>query len=73
MNQKYNNGLIVKKGNSLYQKYYKSTAEKTRRTATTWWDDGGLISSATSKLKTLMGNNTFDTPKPVELVNKMLK
>ena len=73
MHEKYNAGLVVRKGNSLYQKYFKSTAEQTRRTATTWWDDAGLTSSATSKLKALMGGATFDTPKPVELLDRMLK
>lgn len=73
MKQKYKDGLIVKKGNSLYQKYFKSTAERTRRTATTWWDDAGLTSSATTKLKKLMGEATFDTPKPVELIDRMLR
>ena len=73
MQEKYNQGLIVKRGNSLYQKYFKTTAEKTRRTATTWWDDAGLTSSATSSLKTLMGKATFDTPKPVELIDRMLR
>ena len=70
---KYDEGYVVKKGNSLYQKYYKSVAEQTRRTTTTWWDDAGLTSSATSKLKKLMGETTFDTPKPVELIDRMLR
>lgn len=73
MQAKYDEGLVVKKGNSLYQKYFKETAAKTRRTATTWWDDAGLTSSATSKLKTLMGEATFDTPKPLELIDRMLR
>ena len=73
MKVKYDEGYVVKKGNSLYQKYYKSVAEQTRRTTTTWWDDAGLISSATSKLKKLMGETTFDTPKPVELIDRMLR
>ncbi len=73
MQQKYDLGLVIKKGNSLYQKYYKKTAEKTRRTATTWWDDAGLTSSATSKLKGLMGKASFDTPKPLELIDRMLR
>ena len=73
MQQKFDEGLVVRKGNSLYQKYYKSTAERTRRTATTWWDDAGLMSSATSKLKVLMGEATFDTPKPLELIDRMLR
>ena len=51
MQEKYKNGLIVKSANSLYQKYYRSDAAKSRRTATTWWDDAGLTSSATTQLK----------------------
>ena len=35
MQEKYDAGLVVRKGNSLYQKYFKSNAEQTRRTATT--------------------------------------
>lgn len=73
MQQKYDAGLVVKRGNSLYQKYYKTTAEQTRRTATTWWDDAGLMSTATSRLKSLMGEATFDTPKPLELIDRMLR
>ena len=73
MQEKYDQGLVVKKGNSLYQKYFKSTAAQTRRTATTWWDDAGLTSTATSRLKALMGEATFDTPKPVELIDRMLR
>lgn len=73
MKAKYDDGYVVKKGNSLYQKYYKSVAEQTRRTTTTWWDNAGLTSSATSKLKKLMGETTFDTPKPVELIDRMLR
>lgn len=72
MQEKYNSGLVVKKGNSLYQKYFQTTAQKTRRTTNTWWDDVGLMSSATSKLKRLMGSGTFDTPKPLDLVYRML-
>ncbi len=73
MQEKFDKGLVVKKGNSLAQKYYKSTAEQTRRTTTTWWDDVGLNSSATANLKTLMENTTFDTPKPLEIIERMLQ
>ncbi len=73
MQKKYDEGTVVKKGNSLYQKYYRTTAEHTRRTATTWWDDVSLTSTATSKLKELMGEATFDTPKPLQLIDKMLR
>ncbi len=73
MQEKYQQGLVVKRGNSLYQKYYKSMAVKTRRTATTWWDDVGLMSTATTRLKSLMNDSTFDTPKPLELIDRMLR
>ena len=73
MTEKYKNGYVVKRGNSLYQKYYKSDAMKTRRTVTTWWDDAGLTSTATTKLKALMNGPSFDTPKPIELIVRMLK
>ena len=73
MQEKYNQGLIVKRGNNLQQKYFKTTALGTRRTVTTWWDDAGLTSSATSRLKTLMGEASFDTPKPLELIDRMLR
>lgn len=73
MGKKYSEGLIVKKGNSLYQKYFLHDATEKRKTDTTWWDDGGLVSTATSKLKELMGNNLFNNPKPVELLKRMLK
>ena len=73
MQKKFNSGDVVKKGNSLYQKYYRKTAEKTRRTITTWWDDAGLISTATSRLNSLLGEKVFDTPKPVELICRMLE
>src|SRR5699024_5435599 len=49
----YEKGRIVKKGNSIYQKYYKHDAQKKRKTITTWWDDGFLTSTATSELKKL--------------------
>ena len=72
MEQMFEENLIVKKGNSIYQKYYLSKAKETRKTATDWWDDVGLTSSATAKLKDLMGGAFFDNPKPVELISKML-
>ena len=83
MQKKYEQGLVLKKGNSFLQKYYKSTAEKKRRTISTWWeididdpwwwDKAGLISSATARLKKLMGGDSFDNPKPVELIDRMLR
>ena len=73
MQAKHEQGLIVKKSNNLYQKYYRTQAEKSRKTVTTWWDDVSYTSSATGQLKQLMGEATFDTPKPLELIKRMLK
>ena len=73
MQEKFDQGLVVKKGGSLYQKYYLSAAKEARKTATTWWDDAGLTSNATSYLRGLMGGAYFDNPKPLELLEKMLQ
>jgi adenine-specific DNA-methyltransferase len=73
MAQKHKNGLIIKTANGLQQKYFLAQAQKSRRTDNTWWDDGGLTSTATRKLQDLMGCKTFDTPKPIELIHRMLK
>lgn len=73
MEKKYTDGLIIKTANGLQQKYFLSQAEKSRKTDNTWWDDAGLTSTATRHLQQLMGGKTFDTPKPVELIYRMLK
>ncbi len=73
MQEMYDNGLIVKKGNSLLQKYYKSKAEKQRQTITTWWDEGYLTSSATAQLKQLMGDKCFKNPKNESLIELILE
>lgn len=73
MQEKYDNGLIVRTPNGLQQKYYKSQALQSRRTVTTWWDENFLTSSATKDLETLMGGKYFDNPKNVNLLNRCLK
>lgn len=73
MQQKYDEGLIVATENNLQQKLYKSQVEKSRRTVTTWWDEDFLTSSATTELQKLMGDKTFDNPKNVNLLLRMLK
>ncbi len=57
----------------LQQKYYKNIAAQSRKTVTTWWDEGFLTSTATRDLVKLMGANTFDSPKNINLVIRMLK
>ena len=73
MQQKYDDGLIVRTPNGLQQKYYKNKAKESRRTVTTWWDDDFLTSSATKQLSDLMEGKTFDNPKNVNLVLRALK
>lgn len=73
MQELYDAGEIVKRGNTLQRKYYRDKAEQSRKTDTTWWGDAGYTSSATSALKGLMGGAYFDSPKPVSLIERMLK
>jgi len=73
MEDKHRAGLIVKTKNGLQQKYFLSDARNSRKTDTTWWEDGGLTSTATRRLQELMGEKSFDTPKPIELIHRMLK
>ncbi|EPE9900900.1 site-specific DNA-methyltransferase [Flavobacterium psychrophilum] len=73
MTEMFKNGQVVKTTNNLQQKYYLKDAENSRRTATTWWDENLYTSTATGRLKTLMGSGAFDTPKPIELLEKMLE
>lgn len=65
-------GLIEKVGNTLQQKYYLEDAKSSRRTDTTWWDDKFYTSTASARLKELMGGDPFDNPKPVELLQRMI-
>ena len=73
MQRLYDEGLVVKRGSSLQQKYYRAKAALSRRTDTTWWDDGYLTSTATARLGKLLGEGVFENPKPVELVDRMLR
>lgn len=73
MKKMYENGLIVKRGNSLQQKYYLSEAEVSRKTDTTWWDKDLLTSNATANLNALMGEKVFNNPKNVNLILRILE
>lgn len=72
MQEMYEDGLIVKKGKSLYQKYYKTKAEQGRQTITTWWDEGYLTSSASSDLRKTI-ESTFSNPKNESLLELILE
>ena len=73
MQEMYNQGLIVKRGNTLQQKYYKTKACASRQTITTWWDEGYLTSSATSELNNLLGENAFNNPKNESLIELIIE
>ena len=73
MQEKYEQGLIIRTPNGLQQKYYLEQAKNSRRTVTTWWDDDFLTSTATKDLIKLMGAKTFDNPKNVNLLLRCLR
>lgn len=72
MEKRYQEGRIVKVGQTLQQKLYRDEARDRRRTSTSWWDEKLYTSSATSALKRLMGGDYFDNPKHTGLVKKMV-
>ena len=73
MQKMYDDDFIVITKNNLQQKYYLHDAVNSKRTATTWWDENLYTSTATSRLSTFMGGNIFDTPKPIELLIKIIE
>ncbi len=73
MRQKWNEGYVVKVGNGLQQKYYLADAKESRKTDTTWWDESLYTSTATGRLKALMGGEVFSNPKHVDLIRRMLR
>jgi adenine-specific DNA-methyltransferase len=73
MQELYDKGLIVVTENNLQKKTYLEEQKHKRSTVTTWWDDNLYTSTATARLKKLMGGTFFDNPKPVELITKMLE
>lgn len=73
MQQMYEAGKVVKRNNSLSQKYYISDAIKKKKTITTWWDDNFLTSSATKDLNELLGENSFNNPKNENLIKRIIE
>lgn len=67
------NNLIVKTKNGIQKKFFLEEAKKSRKTDTSWWNDGEYTTNATINLIDLMGEKTFDAPKPVKLIKRMLK
>ena len=73
MSEMYENGKIVKKNNTLYQKTYRSDMEGKRKGETTWWESYGTTSDGTNELKKLFGSAIFDFPKPTKLIKQCMK
>lgn len=73
MQEKFDNGAIVRTDGGLQQKYYYEKAVVSRKTDSTWWQENLLTSSATKRLGKLMGANCFDNPKSKDLLERMLK
>lgn len=72
MRQMWDDGLVVKVGGGLQQKYYLEHARNSRKTDTTWWDQKFFTSTATARLKDLFGLDVFSNPKHVDLIGRML-
>lgn len=72
MQEMYDDGLIVKQGKTLQQKYYKSKADGQRQTITTWWDEGLLTSSASTELNNRLDLH-FNNPKNEALLELVLE
>ena len=73
MQKKWNEGSVIKVGNGLQQKNYLSKAKDSRKTDTTWWDEGMLTSTASMRLRDLMGDAVFDNPKSIVMIQRMLQ
>ena len=54
------------------RKRFLSEALQRGRVARTWWDDVGTTTSATMALRKLMGDDVFDYPKPVALLERLV-
>lgn len=73
MREMWNEGLVIKVGSGLQQKYYLEQAKNSRKTDTTWWDQKFFTSTATSRLKDLLGIDAFSNPKHVDMIKRMIE
>jgi adenine-specific DNA-methyltransferase len=74
MQQYFDDGEIVVRKNTLGRKYYLSKAlDNNIEAATTWWDDVGTTTDGTKLLKDIIKDCDFNNPKPIGLLEKILK
>ncbi|MDD2798625.1 MAG: site-specific DNA-methyltransferase [Bacteroidales bacterium] len=71
MQDYYDKGLIVVRGNSLSRKAYLKD-DKGVIAVTTWWDDAGVTTDGTNELIRVLGSKAFNNPKPVSLIKELL-
>ena len=74
MQKYYDDGLIIKRKNSLGKKYFLSQAlAKKGVPPTTWWDDAGTTTLGTKMLKEILPDRDFTNPKPLSLIKRCLQ
>lgn len=73
MKKLYEQGLIVKRKNTIGKKYYEFEAKDKKRKITTWWDGSLLTSTATKDLNKLFGEKKFNNPKNENLLELILE
>lgn len=69
---KYDDGILVNGESERWVPFEKIRDKKKMVGWTTWLDSVGYNSDGTATLKTLFGEKTFDTPKPVSLIEWLL-
>ncbi len=74
MQKYYEDGLIVKRKNSLGKKYFLTQAlSKKGVPPTTWWDNVGTTTIGTKLLKEIVPEIEFANPKPIGLIIRILQ
>lgn len=68
-----NDGRLVLENKTISEKAYWDERENEGQFADTLWDDLDEGNVGTNELKNLMGDFVFDYPKPVNLLNRILK
>ena len=72
MQDYYDKGLVLVRGNSLSRKAYLKD-DKGVIAVTTWWDDAGVTTDGTNELIRILGTKAFNNPKPVSLIKRIVE
>ncbi len=68
-----NDGRLYLEGNTIREKSYWNERENTGKIADNLWDDLSENHIATVQIRKILGDNVFDNPKPIDLVERCLK